>query len=353
LTSVIVALSLVGCSLGANGSSGGNAPSVPTGLKWTASTATSVSLSWTASSGATQYQVYSDTSSTGSFSTLVYSGTATSCTDTTNLGTAPSESFYEILATNSAGSSFLSAPAIPAWTVGTIDWLGLNSGGQNWDCYLTDDASNYNTVNFYVGPSSLTLNGPEVSAAVELVSGCGSEDYGMVFAYSDANNYWSFVINTSGENAGDFAIRHISGGSVQWDSGYIKSGGLLNLGFGVTNILTVQYVYTTTGAGGLNKPYYLNFYLNGYEYPCYYCWSPTPFPISTNEATGCYAAVEASPPEDFPFVPYIILFQQISSTTSSPGNAASAIGGSALFIDKKLNGAESSNPNQMKSPKLR
>ncbi len=90
-------------------------PSAPTGLKVTGTTSSSVSLSWTASSGATGYNVYRNGAKVGS-------ATSTSFTDS---GLASSTSFtYAVTATNSAGESAKSGTV-----QGTTGASGGNSGG--------------------------------------------------------------------------------------------------------------------------------------------------------------------------------------------------------------------------------
>ena len=84
----------------------GTAPSAPTGLTPTAGN-TQVALSWTASTGATSYNVYRGTTSGGEGSTPVASNiTSTSYTDTglTN-GT---KYYYEVAAVNASGTSGMS-----------------------------------------------------------------------------------------------------------------------------------------------------------------------------------------------------------------------------------------------------
>ncbi|MCE0522099.1 MAG: family 16 glycosylhydrolase [Methylacidiphilales bacterium] len=82
---------------------GGGAPAAPTGLAATGGNA-QISLSWTASSGATSYNVYRGTSSGGESGTPIATGiTAANYNDTglTN-GTAY---FYKVAAVNSSGTS--------------------------------------------------------------------------------------------------------------------------------------------------------------------------------------------------------------------------------------------------------
>jgi len=77
-----------------------SAPAIPTGLKTTA-TITSVSLSWTAVTGATSYIIYSGTST----SSLTQSGTATSASFTHNNLTPNTKYFYSVAAKNATGTS--------------------------------------------------------------------------------------------------------------------------------------------------------------------------------------------------------------------------------------------------------
>jgi Fibronectin type III domain len=94
---------LVACGSSSSGSGGGStvAPPTPTGLV-AAAASVQVSLSWTASSGATSYHVQRSTTLGGSY-TQVGNPTTTSFTDTglTN-GT---KYFYVVSAVNSAGTS--------------------------------------------------------------------------------------------------------------------------------------------------------------------------------------------------------------------------------------------------------
>jgi hypothetical protein len=106
--SLLLAAFLPGCNNGGSGSNtggGGTAPAAPTGLVATAGNA-QVSLSWSASSGATSYKVQRSTTSGGPY-TSVGSPTATTYTDTglTN-GT---EYFYVVSAANATGTSANSA----------------------------------------------------------------------------------------------------------------------------------------------------------------------------------------------------------------------------------------------------
>lgn len=114
------------------------APSAPTGLAATAGNA-QVALSWTASSGATSYNVYRGTTSGSESSTAIATGlTGTTYTNTglTN-GTAY---YYKVAAVNSVGTSALSAeagatPSASSGPIanGTYDLTPQNATGSRVD----------------------------------------------------------------------------------------------------------------------------------------------------------------------------------------------------------------------------
>ena len=99
------------------------APAAPTGVMATTMTTTSIKVSWTASTGATSYKVYRDTTVAFASPTLVGSPTTTTFTDT---GLTPATTYYyEIKASNINGDSPLSgtptsAPAAPTGISATI-----------------------------------------------------------------------------------------------------------------------------------------------------------------------------------------------------------------------------------------
>ena len=117
------------------GSGGGSAPAAPTGLAATSGNA-QLSLSWTASSGATSYNIYRGTMSGGESSTAIASGvTSTSYTDTgLSNGTTY---YYKVAAVNAYGTSSLSGEAFAAPAAGGTNYA-LNTAGSG---YPTPSAS--------------------------------------------------------------------------------------------------------------------------------------------------------------------------------------------------------------------
>lgn len=106
-------------AVNATGSSGKSAPvsaltlpAAPTGLSVAQSTATpdsALSISWSAVTGATGYTLYRDTSSTGSFSTVVGSNLTNPSVNDSGLASGTTY-YYEVEATNASGSSSTSSP---------------------------------------------------------------------------------------------------------------------------------------------------------------------------------------------------------------------------------------------------
>jgi endoglucanase len=106
-------------------------PAAPTGLTVSATTASSVSLSWTASAGATAYQILRAPGATGGTFTQVGTSTTPSFT---NSGLAAGTTFrYQVTASNPAGTSAPSA-AVTATTnqVGTGGCTASDTVQSEW-----------------------------------------------------------------------------------------------------------------------------------------------------------------------------------------------------------------------------
>ncbi|HZM80725.1 MAG TPA: cellulase family glycosylhydrolase [Candidatus Limnocylindrales bacterium] len=84
---------------------GGNPPAAPTGLTVTGTTANSASLSWTASTGATQYQIQRANGACSTSSSFSQVGTSTTTTFTNSGLTASTSYCYRVTASNANGTS--------------------------------------------------------------------------------------------------------------------------------------------------------------------------------------------------------------------------------------------------------
>jgi chitinase len=161
-------------------------PSAPTSLKVTGTTSSSVSLSWTASSGATGYNVFRN-------GTKVGSASGTSFTDS---GLASSTTFtYTVTATNSAGESAMSSsvqgttatqggPTVPSAPTG-LRVTGTTSSSVSLSWTGSTGATGYNVYR----------NGAKVGSA----SGTSFTDSGL--ASSTTFTYAVTATNSAGESA--------------------------------------------------------------------------------------------------------------------------------------------------------
>jgi fibronectin type 3 domain-containing protein len=126
-------------------SGGPTLPAAPTNLRATSSSASTVKLTWAASSGATSYKVYRKTPSTNW--TLINTATTTSYTDTLANGNKTTVSFsYYVQACNSAGCSAATktatvpfAPTSFTATAGTgrvvLKWTDKSGNERGFEIY--------------------------------------------------------------------------------------------------------------------------------------------------------------------------------------------------------------------------
>ncbi|MGA3008415.1 MAG: malectin domain-containing carbohydrate-binding protein, partial [Opitutaceae bacterium] len=137
-----------------------SAPPTPTGVTATAG-ANQVALSWSASSGATSYNVYRSTGSNGEGTTAYIAGlTGTSYTDTGV--TAGTTYYYKVAAVSSAGSSSQSAEVSAAPTGGTsvppnTALLQINAGGGAVTPFVAD--MDYSAGTEFSNPATITTSG--------------------------------------------------------------------------------------------------------------------------------------------------------------------------------------------------
>lgn len=132
---------------GGGGGGGGSPPPTPTGLAVTATTVSSVSLSWDAATGATSYLLYRGGSQ-------VYSGTSTNYSDA---GLAPGTTYqYTVSATNAKGSSAQSSP-VSATTVALAQFCFWSNDGTDGSIAVNVDGSQVGQLTqYYLYPNTPT-----------------------------------------------------------------------------------------------------------------------------------------------------------------------------------------------------
>lgn len=173
-----------------------SAPAAPTGLSATAGNA-SVSLSWTASSGASSYNVYRGTSAGGESGTALATGiTGTSYTDSSAAnGTTY---YYKVAAVNSSGTSALSneASATPQTSVPMAP-TGLTATGSNASVSLNWNTSSGATS--YKLYRSTTAGGEGSTAYVSNIATTSYTDTGV----TNGTTYYYKVaaVNSAGTSA--------------------------------------------------------------------------------------------------------------------------------------------------------
>jgi hypothetical protein len=104
------------------------APATPAGLAVDSATASSLVIHWSASAGATSYQLFWDSDPAGTFATRVYSGADTTFTDQSLAASAVY--YYKVQAVNTAGSSALSGAASGATAAATVRDPNPDSGSR-------------------------------------------------------------------------------------------------------------------------------------------------------------------------------------------------------------------------------
>ncbi|MEY9858118.1 chitinase [Catenulispora sp. GAS73] len=172
-------------------------PPVPTGLAVSGTTSSSVSLSWSASSGATGYNVYRGGSKVASVSGTSY----------TDSGLSASTSYsYTVTATNSAGESAQSGavtgtttgggPSVPPTPSG-LSVSGTTSSSVSLSWSASSGATGYNV---YRGGSK-----------VGSVSGTSYTDSGL--SPSTTYSYAVSATNSAGESAKSSAVSATTAGS--------------------------------------------------------------------------------------------------------------------------------------------
>ncbi|MGO8670935.1 MAG: malectin domain-containing carbohydrate-binding protein, partial [Capsulimonadaceae bacterium] len=202
------------------------APAVPTGLAATAGNA-QVALSWTASSGATSYNVFRSTASGGEGTTAYKSGiTTTSYTDTGLINGATY--YYTANAVNSYGSSAQTAQvsATPSAGSGSMV-IGINAGGTATGSWVADTdfaGGTETTVTATVTTTAVTNPAPE--------------------AVYQSNRYGAMTYTVGGLTAnGSYTVR------LHFAETYFDAAGdrTFNVSINSTQVLTDFDMYKTAG----------------------------------------------------------------------------------------------------------
>src|SRR3569833_1421334 len=171
------------------------APSAPTGLNGTAGN-TLVNLSWTGSTGATSYNVYSN-------GTLKKSGITTTSPQITGLTNGPSYPFT-VAAVNTAGTSGMSnqisltptagateAPYVGTpWAIpGTVQSENFDTGGEGL-AYHDSEAANQ-------GGQYRTTEGVDIEA-------CSDSGGGYILGWNNAGEWQKYTVNVA--SAGTYTV---------------------------------------------------------------------------------------------------------------------------------------------------
>jgi chitinase len=172
-------------------------PSAPTGLAVTGTTSSSVSLSWSASSGATGYNVYRGTTKVASVSGTSYSDTgltaATSYSYTVTATNTAGESAHSSSVTGTTASGGTTVPPTPTGLAVT----GTTSSSVSLSWSASSGATGYNV---YRGGSKLAG-----------VTGTSYTDTGLTA--STAYSYTVSATNSAGESAKSGAVSATTSGN--------------------------------------------------------------------------------------------------------------------------------------------
>ncbi len=199
-----------GSSSTGGGGGGGTAPVAPTALTATAGVL-QVSLTWTASSGATSYGVLRSTSSTGAFTSIATGQTNTNYSDTGL--TAGTTYYYAVTATNASGTSPNSAQASATPT------------GSSTSVSVTINVlANRHTISPYIYGGAFPQDAPTITASglpIVRWGGNGASTYNWQLGTSNADNdyyfedfAWSALNNTADASSTQFITDVKAAGSV-------------------------------------------------------------------------------------------------------------------------------------------
>jgi hypothetical protein len=224
-------------------------PSTPTGLSASAGNG-QVTLSWSASSGATSYNLYRGTSAGGESATPIKTGlTGTSVTDTGLVnGTAY---YYEVAAVNSVGTSGLSSEAsatpaepsegpysgTPAAIPGTVQAENYDTGGQGVAYNITSTNGSAN---------SYRSDGVDLETTTDTG---GGYDLG----WTSGGQWFKYTVNVA--TAGTYTVTYrVANGTTSNGSLHIQDASATNLSGSITVAPTGGWQTWSTVTGAITLP---------------------------------------------------------------------------------------------------
>ncbi|MGO8673157.1 MAG: malectin domain-containing carbohydrate-binding protein [Capsulimonadaceae bacterium] len=219
-------------------------PAAPTGVTATPGNA-QVALAWTASSGATSYNVYRGTATGGESATAIATGVTT--TSYTNTGlTNGTEYFYKVAALNASGTSAQSTEvsATPSTGTGTLV-LGINCGGSATGSWVADEdfsGGTETTVTTTVSTTGVTNPAPEAVYQSNRFGGCTYTITGLTAsgAYTVRLHFAETYFDAAGDRESNVSI---NGTQVLTDFDIWKTAG-------GENIATIQPFAATASSSG-------------------------------------------------------------------------------------------------------
>jgi len=198
-------------------------PSTPTGVKVTANSTTSITITWLSVPNATGYNIYRSTTSSGSYSNI---GTSPTTSYTDNTGSPGTTYYYKVSAYNSGGESSLSdydyvttqlnAPIISGTTVNSatsvsISWSSVSNATGYRIYRSTSSSGNYSSI----GTSSTTSYTDNSCTS-------GTTYYYRVAAYNSngegSQSSYVSVITQLGTPTGVTAVANSSSITISWSS---------------------------------------------------------------------------------------------------------------------------------------
>ncbi|MBB6692127.1 fibronectin type III domain-containing protein [Cohnella xylanilytica] len=245
------------------GSTTPTVPAAPAGLSATAGNA-QVSLSWTASAGATGYNVKRATTSGGPYATVATGVTATSYADTglTN-GTTY---YYVVSATNAAGESPNSAqvsatptaaPTVPAAPAGLTATAGNAQVSLSWTASAGATGYNVKRATTSGGPYTTVATGVTATSYADTGLTNGTTYYYVVSATNAAGespNSAQASATPTAPATGGLVVQYRTTNSSPTDNQVYAQFNIKNTGTSAVNLsgLKLRYYFTKDNASGLS-----------------------------------------------------------------------------------------------------